>query len=200
MQSYTMRSLARQCRRYLSPRIHRVIDAGAHTGEFAQEFADALQTECFEPNARLLPALHTRLRHHHNYTLHNTALSNAIGTCTMTDLEDPGLNYIESLAGTTAMTTLDAYEFDAVDLIKIDVEGAEFEVIEGAEQTIRRNRPVICVETNHLSERYGHSKAEMIAVMQELGYRRVWKGWPNQIYVPGTHKQQQPNRGAERYA
>ena len=192
MQSYTMKQLANQCRYHLyldkglhpAQRIHTVIDAGAHTGEFAQQFLDAERIECYEPNARLLPALHTQLRHHDNYTVHHTALSNRKGTGTLTDLEDPGLNYMEYSQGTTSITTLDAYGFDAVDLIKIDVEGAEFEVIQGAERTIRRNRPVICVETNHLSQRYGHSKAEMIAVMQELGYKRVWKDWPNQIYVP----------------
>jgi len=46
--------------------------------------------------------------------------------------------------------TLDSYNFTDVDIIKIDVEGYELQVLEGAVQTIANNRPIVqieCVET-----------------------------------------------------
>lgn len=46
--------------------------------------------------------------------------------------------------------TLDSYNFTEVDIIKIDVEGYELQVLEGAHQTIANNRPIVqieCVET-----------------------------------------------------
>lgn len=46
--------------------------------------------------------------------------------------------------------TLDSYNFENVDIIKIDVEGYELEVLKGASQTIANNRPIVqveCVET-----------------------------------------------------
>ena len=46
--------------------------------------------------------------------------------------------------------TLDSYNFTDVDIIKIDVEGYELQVLEGASDTIKRNRPIVqieCVET-----------------------------------------------------
>lgn len=46
--------------------------------------------------------------------------------------------------------TLDSYNFTEVDVIKIDVEGYELQVLEGAVQTIANNRPIVqieCVET-----------------------------------------------------
>lgn len=46
--------------------------------------------------------------------------------------------------------TLDSYNFTDVDIIKIDVEGYELNVLEGAVQTIANNRPIVqieCVET-----------------------------------------------------
>ena len=44
------------------------------------------------------------------------------------------------------LTTLDAYAIEGVDLIKIDVEGCELEVLEGARRTITASRPVLIVE------------------------------------------------------
>lgn len=46
--------------------------------------------------------------------------------------------------------TLDSYNFTDVDVIKIDVEGYELQVLEGATKTIANNRPIVqieCVET-----------------------------------------------------
>jgi FkbM family methyltransferase len=45
-----------------------------------------------------------------------------------------------------AMTTIDAEAHPAVDAIKIDVEGYEYPVLLGAEKTIRKFRPIICIE------------------------------------------------------
>ena len=42
--------------------------------------------------------------------------------------------------------TLDSYEFEDVTIIKIDVELYEPMVLMGAQQTIRRCRPLICIE------------------------------------------------------
>jgi hypothetical protein len=51
---------------------------------------------------------------------------------------------------TVSQLTLDSYGFTDVDIIKIDVEGYELQVLEGAVQTIANNRPIVqieCVET-----------------------------------------------------
>lgn len=44
------------------------------------------------------------------------------------------------------MTTLDRFEFQRLDLLKIDAEGMEMEILDGADQTIRRCRPIMFVE------------------------------------------------------
>jgi FkbM family methyltransferase len=55
-------------------------------------------------------------------------------------------------AGTVEVTTLDAFldshPTDRIDLIKIDVEGYDFDVIEGASAAIGRFRPLVFVEFN----------------------------------------------------
>lgn len=53
------------------------------------------------------------------------------------------------------MLKLDSFGFNDVDFIKIDVEGFERAVIAGAEQTIKRSRPVIVVEQKKNESVYG---------------------------------------------
>jgi FkbM family methyltransferase len=52
------------------------------------------------------------------------------------------------------LNSLDSHQFKDVKFIKIDVEGHEIEVLKGAEQTIRSNRPHMIIETldDHLTE------------------------------------------------
>lgn len=49
--------------------------------------------------------------------------------------------------------TLDSYGFTEVDVIKIDVEGYEFQVLEGAVQTIAQNRPIVQIECVEIQPR-----------------------------------------------
>jgi len=44
--------------------------------------------------------------------------------------------------------TIDSYNFESVDFIKLDVEGHEYKCIQGAEQTIKKFTPVIIIEQN----------------------------------------------------
>ena len=53
---------------------------------------------------------------------------------------------------TGELTTLDRFDFQAVDWIKIDVEGFENAVLEGSRNTIQRNRPWLLIEDNGQQE------------------------------------------------
>jgi hypothetical protein len=53
---------------------------------------------------------------------------------------------------TGELTTLDRFNFESVDWIKIDVEGFENAVLEGSRATIQRNRPWLLIEDNGQQE------------------------------------------------
>lgn len=61
----------------------------------------------------------------------------------------------ETLECTTIDLEVEALGAPQVSLIKIDVEGAEVEVLQGAQRTLQRDRPILCVEA-HSAECLGH--------------------------------------------
>jgi FkbM family methyltransferase len=77
---------------------------------------------------------------------------------------------------TVGMTTLDlvvaAQELGRLDLLKVDVEGAEPEVLAGGAATIERFRPVVVIEIEerHL-ERTGRSGEDVRGWLVDRGYR-----------------------------
>ena len=63
---------------------------------------------------------------------------------------------------------IDEHNFDSVSLIKIDVEGWEFEVIEGAVSTIKKHKPIILLE-NYLNACENDIKSKQFLL--DLGYK-----------------------------
>jgi FkbM family methyltransferase len=133
------------------------IDVGANKGVYSHLLARlAAQVQAFEPNPKLFRVLTRTLPA--NVVAHRMALSDREG---MAELIIPRSshgysNQTASLnprkrnegAGIVAVPQrrLDSFGFNNVGFIKIDVEGFEQAVLEGARDTIMRERPVIQVE------------------------------------------------------
>lgn len=66
---------------------------------------------------------------------------------------------------------LDAFTFDRLDYVKLDLEGYELRALRGAVQTLTQHHPVVIVETGKQLERYGDSHDALLAFMHALGYR-----------------------------
>lgn len=66
---------------------------------------------------------------------------------------------------------LDNYQFDDIDIIKIDVEGYELLVLEGAIDTIERNRPIVQIECVEIQPRaFGRTMQELLDYFADRDY------------------------------
>jgi hypothetical protein len=62
----------------------------------------------------------------------------------------------------------------APDLVKVDIEGAEIELLEGAREVCLRHRPTLLIEFHQRRLRgHGRDPARMLELLEEYGYR-VW--------------------------
>ena len=137
------------------------LDVGANEGLYSYALAKLFdRVEAFEPNE----AASADLRDYDcpKINLHRVALSRSEGERTLHvpvlahgvinvgwgSLERETLPPSESVTSQIVRTrTLDSYGFKDVVFIKIDVEGHELQVLEGAAETIARSRPIMLLET-----------------------------------------------------
>ncbi len=130
-----------------------VVDVGAHLGEYAIPAAlKCRQVIAFEPNAEVFALLDRAIAINGltNITLVNAALGSQEAE---SKLYVPGSHtgmssmlYEDGNAQSVKMITLDAYldrSQKKVDWLKVDVEGYEFHVLQGAIRTLERNRDSI---------------------------------------------------------
>lgn len=72
---------------------------------------------------------------------------------------------------TVPQHTLDSYGFTEVDIIKIDVEGYELKVLEGAHNTIAQNRPIVQIECVEIQPRaFGHTIQDVMDYFTSKNY------------------------------
>jgi len=67
--------------------------------------------------------------------------------------------------------TLDSFSIQKADILKIDVEGFEYEVLEGAEETNIKNKPKIILEAHTYK-----LKEKCINYLNSLGYKLIIEG------------------------
>jgi len=161
-----------------------VVDVGANIGThslfFSQAVGPAGRVLSFEPDRLLFQQLcaNMALNSLTNVQPFNMAAGASAGTIHLTPL-DPTVNQNfggvrlekdgSSASEVVSVVQIDALGLPSCRLIKVDTEGMELDVINGASQTILAHNPVLYLE-NNLEEKSG----PLISRVRELGYHLYW--------------------------
>ena len=169
-----------------------VYDVGANIGYHTTAFASRVQQVIsFEPNPQNFALLQQNTADNERITRYQAAVSNIQGTGYINDF-DPAVygNFGHMTMSTSGIPvpcmTLDSVNHAPPDLIKIDVEGHEYEVLQGGIHLLKSRRPVVyyeAIETPNLGEIY--------RMLTALDYRLYWLCIRN--YNPGNFLNQQEN-------
>ncbi len=155
------------------------LDIGCAQGLYLAEMlhlAPAGQHHAFEPIPALYEALRARFRRHPNVQFHNLALSDSAGhTQFHWNVSNPGWSGLRERAYPSPDDQIRIIDVELcrlddllpadhrVDLMKVDVEGAELAVLTGGRALIERCRPLIIFE-------YG------------LGSAEFYEAWPEKMF------------------
>ena len=175
------------------------LDIGAHVGIWSMRLAEKFKRvyafepvpkhiECWKQNMLKFTSEHSEWE---NVSILNTvALGHENGTNTMivpnttntgraTFVEKLFINKHNFPKIQVETKTLDSYEFDQVDFIKMDVESFELKVLQGAENTIRKHKPSMYIE---MSDPEAYTFIDNL----DIGYRIFYSNSMNRLFKNNT--------------
>lgn len=170
------------------------IDVGAQTGSFClmAKFFPESEWYAFEPIEEAVDCLKDNLSFNEiwNVSVFSEAVSNS-SECSylkIPDIKNWGLATLGDdvlrfsfpfEVRTVRCVNIDAFALEnriqKVDFIKIDTEGWEYYILQGAKQTIQRDKPIILMEWNEVNLNQCKVKInEFEALLRELEYRWIF--------------------------
>jgi FkbM family methyltransferase len=168
-------------RRFVTRGDH-VVDVGGNRGLYSYAFWRlGLRVEVFEPNEECLLGLEAWAHGKSNVNVHGVGLSSHQTSAVLqVPVDDSGVVHDSSgsleksdsggfIGQHVQLKRLDDYGFKDLKFIKIDVEGHEVSVIEGAKNTIETSMPTLLVE---IEQRHNRSQLiEVFTRILDFGYR-----------------------------
>jgi FkbM family methyltransferase len=159
-----------------------VVDVGAnvgtHTVAFARKIGPGGRVHAFEPQRVVFQTLcaNVALGSLTNVHTHHAAAGRAPGTILVPAANQQIAQNFGgvALAGVTAgepvpVMTLDQLGLERCKILKIDVEGMELDVLEGARALVERCQPIVYVENNDAAR-----SPALIEALRARGYHLFW--------------------------
>ncbi len=190
---YTAKSLAALGK--APPRYRRALDVGAHIGAVSLYLArffdrvDAFEAipytyKVLERNtaasdkifAHNLAIAETAKQMYFEFVALHSQITHAVqeGESRFWEGKDESNAEISDMVGPIEARPIDSFDYDDVDMIKIDVEGSELQVLEGARETLLRCKPAVLMEQNGNEERFhGAPRNEASGFIESLGMQAI---------------------------
>ena len=153
------------------------VDVGAHIGLFSYWMVrDFDQVIAFEPVEAHRECWRANVPERVQDLLYPFALGATDGSVRLepVDPSSSGGTYVAG-TGPIDMYPLDRFNLQRLDLLKIDCEGYERNVLEGAVRTVKRCRPVVVVEQRPKQVAlHGNGATDAVKGLQRLGASVAW--------------------------
>ena len=169
--------------------IKRICDIGGHVGTWSVPMAQYKDTEmiyAFEPNERVRECfVENTLPFKDKVKVFNVALGNEAGFAWL-DIEEENTGNTriwiddETPLKTVEVRTLDSFELKDIDYIKIDVEGFELPVLQGAVKTIKESKPFIHVEMK--TKRMLDKREDFEKFFKMIDYKMILRTGSEELY------------------
>ena len=160
------------------------LDIGSNIGQWTRPLSKLFDTViCFEPNPNFRECFDKNITES-NVVLHPYALSSHQHTAQQ-GKTDTHLNHkigdTEPRDGDIECRSLDSFKFTEIDYVKIDVDGFEVPLLEGAKETLTINAPVINIEMKRRKRPLTTRRATKI--LNDLGYEYVKTTKSDEIWI-----------------
>jgi FkbM family methyltransferase len=173
-------------------------DVGAHIGEYsllaARSVGGTGHVHGFEPQPKMFEFLRRNVAANQlsNVTPHRLAVSDRVGSAEFSLHPEPSMAFLNPIdfrdpaLPTISVTTISLDEFwkssgRLPNLVKVDVEGAERPILEGAESLLQLppdRAPLWIMECDERNcSRFGYSATDLLNVFSDHGFETKWIMW-----------------------
>ena len=167
-----------------------VVQAGGAAGMYPVYYSSRFEkVYTFEPEADNFTCLEYNCKNIKNVHYKNAGLSSVAGNATLAKIapQNAGMHRIvdpatlsanvpQEILSTIELVTIDSLDLEVCNLIHLDVELHELEALKGAEETIKRCKPIIVVET-------GGRPSPAHEYLVSLGYKLHTQARMDAVYV-----------------
>ena len=162
------------------------VQAGGNGGLWVRPLAEAFEKVfTFEPDAVNFRCLVHNVPHD-NVVFTQGALGLIGGQwCKLRhEKGNPGGTSVAYSEGEVPVYAIDELMLHGLDLLQLDIEGAELHALKGAVSTIEAFNPVICVELRNHAGRYGKDDDAVRGFLRDLGYRCERRMNHDEFWIP----------------
>jgi FkbM family methyltransferase len=169
-----------------------LVDIGASVGEWTVFAAKAgRQVYAFEPSPKAFDILKKRTQKYPNVHVYSYALGdkNGVGRLGLAALSLSGTMDVEinglHKGGTIdiPLRSLDSLDIPNIGIIKIDTEGYETPILQGAKETIEKNKPRLIIEVHKASGKAAKTFPEELQRIRKIlkDYNYTWESYCRRI-------------------
>ncbi|NET07880.1 MAG: FkbM family methyltransferase [Symploca sp. SIO2B6] len=156
-----------------------VVDLGSHLGQFSHQVSNLFKCQCYAVEA--LPSLHQKIVQNPLVKKFNYAISSADKPVEFCVTDNPEANHVSQFSvgtvsekitveGVTIESFMDRNNIECIDLLKVDIEGAEIDLFNSMSDKTLKSIKQITVEFHDFKFQISREVEAIKAKLKSLGF------------------------------